>query len=39
MGSYQAFGDIFIQLGHAPDKVSHYRRELEYRTRGSSRDL
>ncbi|TWT76785.1 hypothetical protein CA13_72840 [Planctomycetes bacterium CA13] len=28
MGGHQAFGDIFIHLGHAPDKVSHYRREL-----------
>ena len=29
MGAYQAFGDIFIRLGHDPAKVKHYRRELD----------
>jgi len=28
MGAYQAFGDIFIRLGHDPAKVKNYRREL-----------
>ncbi len=29
MGYYQAFGDVLIQLGHAPSEVSEYRRELD----------
>ncbi|MCM2370291.1 glycoside hydrolase family 95 protein [Aporhodopirellula aestuarii] len=29
MGSYQAFGDLVVQLGHAPQKVTNYRRELD----------
>ncbi|MBB3205819.1 alpha-L-fucosidase 2 [Rhodopirellula rubra] len=29
MGSYQAFGDLFVQLGHDPEKVTNYRRELD----------
>ncbi|EMI45533.1 glycosyl hydrolase family 95 catalytic domain-containing protein [Rhodopirellula sp. SWK7] len=29
MGSYQAFGDLFVQLGHDPEKVTKYRRELD----------
>ncbi len=29
MGAYQAFGDIFIRLGHDPAKVTDYRRELD----------
>ena len=29
MGSYQAFGDIFIHLGHDFTKVTHYRQELD----------
>jgi len=29
MGSYQAFGDIFIRLGHDPTQVKNYRRELD----------
>jgi len=29
MGYYQAFGDVFIQLGHKPSEVSEYRRELD----------
>ena len=29
MGAHQAFGDIFIHLGHAPEKVTDYRRELD----------
>ncbi len=29
MGSYQAFGDIFIRLGHDPARVKNYRRELD----------
>ena len=28
MGAYQAFGDIFIRLGHDQAKVTNYRREL-----------
>ncbi|MBT4400606.1 MAG: glycoside hydrolase family 95 protein [Bacteroidetes bacterium] len=28
MGAHQAFGDIFIRLGHDQDKVRNYRREL-----------
>ncbi|MGE9270260.1 MAG: glycoside hydrolase family 95 protein, partial [Verrucomicrobiales bacterium] len=29
LGAHQAFGDIFIQLGHEPEKVTGYRRELD----------
>ncbi len=29
LGSYQAFGDIFIHLGHEFSQVSDYRRELD----------
>jgi len=29
MGGYQAFGDIFIRLGHDPTKVNQYRRQLD----------
>ncbi len=29
MGSYQAFGDIFIHLGHDFSSVTHYRQELD----------
>ena len=29
MGAYQAFGDIFLHLGHEPAKVTDYRRELD----------
>jgi alpha-L-fucosidase 2 len=29
MGYYQAFGDVFIRLGHDPAKVSNYRRQLD----------
>ncbi|WP_372846522.1 glycoside hydrolase N-terminal domain-containing protein [Pontiella sp.] len=29
MGAHQAFGDIFIRLGHDPAKVTHYRRALD----------
>lgn len=29
LGSHQAFGDIFIRLGHESSKVSNYRRELD----------
>ena len=29
MGTYQAFGDVFIQLGHDPARVTHYRRQLD----------
>ena len=29
MGSYQAFGDIFIHLGHDFSKVTDYRQELD----------
>ncbi len=29
LGAYQAFGDIFIHLGHDFAKVSEYRRELD----------
>ncbi len=29
LGSYQAFGDIFIHLGHDFSKVTHYRQELD----------
>jgi alpha-L-fucosidase 2 len=29
MGSYQAFGDIFIHLGHDFSQVTHYRQELD----------
>lgn len=28
MGAHQAFGDIFIRLGHDKEKVRNYRREL-----------
>lgn len=28
MGAYQAFGDVFIRLGHDETKVSNYRRSL-----------
>ncbi len=29
MGAHQAFGDIFIHLGHDPAKVTNYRRSLD----------
>ncbi len=29
MGAHQAFGDIFIRLGHDESKVSNYKRELD----------
>jgi len=29
MGYYQAFGDLFIRLGHDPAEVSNYRRQLD----------
>lgn len=29
MGAHQAFGDIFIRLGHDPDKVKNYKRQLD----------
>ncbi len=29
MGAYQAFGDVFIRLGHDPAKVTGYRRQLD----------
>jgi alpha-L-fucosidase 2 len=29
LGAYQAFGDIFIHLGHDVSKVTDYRRELD----------
>lgn len=29
MGYYQAFGDLFIRLGHDPAQVSNYRRQLD----------
>ncbi len=29
LGAYQAFGDIFIHLGHDFSKVTHYRQELD----------
>ncbi|TWU45437.1 hypothetical protein Q31b_06090 [Novipirellula aureliae] len=29
MGAHQAFGDVFIRLGHDPAKVTNYRRELD----------
>jgi len=29
LGAYQAFGDIFIHLGHDFAKVAHYRQELD----------
>lgn len=29
MGAYQAFGDIFIRLGHDFSKANNYRRELD----------
>lgn len=29
LGAHQAFGDIFIRLGHDPDQVSNYRRQLD----------
>lgn len=29
LGAYQAFGDVFVHLGHDFAKVSHYRRELD----------
>jgi alpha-L-fucosidase 2 len=29
LGSYQAFGDVFIHLGHDFSKVTEYRRELD----------
>ena len=29
MGAHQAFGDIFIRLGHDPAGVTHYRRQLD----------
>lgn len=32
MGAYQGFGKISVMLGHDPEKVSHYRRELDLRT-------
>ena len=28
MGAHQAFGDVFIRLGHDQSKVKNYRREL-----------
>jgi alpha-L-fucosidase 2 len=29
MGGYQAFGDVFIRLGHDPARVTRYRRQLD----------
>ncbi|NQV35548.1 MAG: glycoside hydrolase family 95 protein, partial [Phycisphaeraceae bacterium] len=29
MGAHQAFGDVFIRLGHDPAKVTDYRRQLD----------
>lgn len=29
MGAHQAFGDVFIRLGHDQGKVSNYRRQLD----------
>jgi alpha-L-fucosidase 2 len=29
MGAYQAFGDLFIHLGHDPARVTRYRRQLD----------
>jgi alpha-L-fucosidase 2 len=29
LGAYQAFGDIFIHIGHDLSEVTHYRRELD----------
>jgi len=29
MGAHQAFGDIFIRLGHDPAKVTNYKRQLD----------
>jgi alpha-L-fucosidase 2 len=29
MGAHQAFGDVFIRLGHDPAKVTQYRRQLD----------
>ncbi len=29
LGAHQAFGDIFIRIGHDPKKVKNYRRELD----------
>jgi len=29
MGYYQAFGDLFIRLGHDPAEVQNYRRQLD----------
>ncbi|XVJ59009.1 MAG: glycoside hydrolase family 95 protein [Tepidisphaera sp.] len=29
LGAYQAFGDIFVHLGHDAAKVTNYRRELD----------
>lgn len=29
MGSYQAFGDVFVRLGHDFDKVTNYKRSLD----------
>jgi len=29
MGSYQAFGDVLLHLGHDFSKVTHYRQELD----------
>ncbi len=29
MGAHQAFGDVFIQLGHDPAKVTQYTRQLD----------
>ena len=29
MGSHQAFGDLFIRLGHDPAEVTNYRRQLD----------
>jgi len=32
MGAHQAFGDIFIRLGHDPSKVRNYKRELDIKS-------
>ncbi len=32
MGQYQAFGLLTLALGHDPEKVTNYRRELDLRT-------
>ena len=32
MGQYQAFGLLTLSLGHDPEKVTNYRRELDLRT-------